>query len=120
MTMERQVLGKTGETLAAEELERRGYAILDQRYRTRHGEIDIIARDGETIVFVEVKVRQTSDKGTAAEAVAPAKQRRLVSMAVDYLARHGLHESPCRFDVVAIDGTGDGQRLVVYPHAFIR
>jgi putative endonuclease len=120
MTMERQVLGKTGEALAAEELERRGYAILDQRYRTRHGEIDIIARDGDTIVFVEVKVRRTAEKGTAAEAVTPHKQRRLVAMAVDYLARHGLHERPCRFDVVAIDGEGHAQTLVLYPHAFIR
>jgi putative endonuclease len=120
MTMERQVLGKTGEALAAEELERLGYAILDRRYRTRHGEIDIIARDGETIVFVEVKVRRTGEKGTAAEAVTPHKQRRLVSMAVDYLSRHGFQARPCRFDVVTIDGEGETQRLVHYPHAFVR
>ena len=59
MTMQRQALGIRGENLAADELERRGYAILARRYRTRHGEIDIVARDGETIVFVEVKVKDT-------------------------------------------------------------
>jgi putative endonuclease len=120
MTMERQVLGKAGEALAAEALERLGYAILDRRYRTRHGEIDIIACDGDIVVFVEVKVRRTAEKGTAAEAVTEHKQRRLVAMAVDYLSRHRLHERPCRFDVVAIDGEGEAQRLVHYPHAFVR
>jgi putative endonuclease len=120
MTVQRQELGKSGETMAAEELERRGYAILDRRYRTRYGEIDLVAKDGESIVFVEVKVRRTGEKGTAADAVTPAKQRRLVSMAVDYLARNGLCDRPCRFDVIAIDGEGPTERLVHYPHAFIR
>ena len=118
MTLARQAFGKSGEDLAVEDLERRGYAIVDRRYRTRQGEIDIVARDGETIVFVEVKARTTDERGTAAEAVTPAKQRRLVAMAVDYLARHGLSNRPCRFDVVAIDGAGDDRRLTVYPHAF--
>ena len=73
MTMQRQALGKTGEDLAVDELERRGYAILARRYRTRHGEIDIVARDGETTVFVEVKARATGEFGTAAEAVTPSE-----------------------------------------------
>jgi len=120
MTQERQTLGREGEALAVAELERRGYAILERRYRTRHGEIDVIARDGETIVFVEVKVRRTAEKGTAAEAVTPSKQRRIVAMAVDYLSRHNLHDRDCRFDVVALDGESAGWRLVVYPHAFVR
>jgi putative endonuclease len=119
MTMQRQAFGKTGEDLAVEELERRGYAILARRYRTRHGEIDIVARDGGTTVFVEVKARATAACGTAAEAVTRAKQRRLVSMAVDYLARNRLAGQPCRFDVVAIDGAGSGRKITVYPGAFI-
>ena len=90
MTLQRQELGKSGEDLAVAELERRGYAILARRYRTRHGEIDVVARDGETTVFVEVKARTTAEFGTAAEAVTRSKQRRLVSMATDYLARHRL------------------------------
>jgi putative endonuclease len=118
MTMRRQALGKRGEDLAAAELERRGYAILARRYRTRHGEIDIVARDGGTIVFVEVKVKESAEFGTAAEAVTVRKQRRIVSMAVDYLARHRLAGHPCRFDVVAIDGAGDTAQLTVYTGAF--
>ena len=104
MTVARQALGKTGEDLAVAELERRGYAILARRYRTRHGEIDIVAEDGDVLVFVEVKARATGECGTAAEAVTRHKQRRLGSMAADYLTRNDLCEIACRFDVVAIDG----------------
>jgi putative endonuclease len=118
MTMQRQELGFSGENLAVAELERRGYAILARRYRTRRGEIDIVAQDGDTLVFVEVKVRTTAERGTAAEAVTPRKQRRLVAMAVDYLARTRASNRRCRFDVVAIDGAGDSRTLTLYPHAF--
>src|SRR5215813_10537378 len=99
----RQALGISGENLACAELARRGYAILERRYRTRFGEIDIIAKDGSTIVFVEVKARLTNDYGGAAAAITGWKQRRLTTMAVDYLARRRLHDCPCRFDVVAIE-----------------
>jgi putative endonuclease len=104
VTVARQALGNSGEDLAAAELERRGYAVLERRYRTRHGEIDIVARDGATLVFVEVKVKATAEYGCAAEAVTRHKQRRVASMAADYLARKELAEVACRFDVVAIDG----------------
>ena len=114
----RQALGISGENLACDELRRRGYAILERRYRTRFGEIDIIAREGTTIVFVEVKARLTDDFGGAAAAVTVWKQRRIAAMAVDYLARHRLHECPCRFDVVAIDYDPAGARVTVYPNAF--
>ena len=118
MTMQRQILGKQGEDRAVAELARRGYAVLARRYRTRHGEIDIVARDGETIVFVEVKAKETAECGTAAEAVTVRKQRKVVSMAVDYLARNRLTSKPCRFDVVAIDGAGDQAILTYYRGAF--
>lgn len=114
MTVARQALGQSGEDRAASELARRGYAILARRYRTRYGEIDIIARDGDTTVFVEVKVRATGECGTAADAVTPRKQRRLASMALDYLARTTGTNVPCRFDVVAIDG----ENLTVIRDAF--
>ena len=114
----RQALGISGEDLACAELRRRGYAILERRYRTRFGEIDIIARDGGTIVFVEVKTRLTGEFGGAAAAVTGWKQRRIADMAVDYLARRHLHECPCRFDVVAIDLEPAGPRVTVYPNAF--
>jgi putative endonuclease len=118
MTYERQEFGKEGENIAVRELERRGYEILARRYRTRYGEIDIVAGDAGTIVFVEVKARSTGEFGTAADAVTPAKQRRLASMATDYLARNRLADRPCRFDVVAIDGTGSGIRVTVFQSAF--
>lgn len=115
MTMERQALGIQGENLAVAEIERRGYAVLARRYRTRHGEIDIVARDGDTIVFIEVKAKETPEFGRAAEAVGLRKQQRIVSMAVDYLARNRLTAKPCRFDVVAIDGSV----LTYYRSAFM-
>ena len=118
MTEQRQQLGELGEDLASRELTSRGYAILARRYHTRHGEIDIVAQDGETIVFVEVKRRRTREFGTAAEAVTRWKQRRVAAMAVDYLARNRLADRPCRFDVVAIDDEESGPRITVYPNAF--
>ena len=119
MSMHNQELGQIGEELAVRELEDRGYAILARRYRTRYGEIDIVARDGETIVFVEVKARATGELGTAAEAVTDWKQRRLGSMAAEYLARQGVAECPCRFDVVAIDAAaGPAPIVAVFPNAF--
>jgi putative endonuclease len=115
----RQILGKTGEDLAVRELERRGYAILARRYRTRFGEIDIVARDGETLVFVEVKARRTARCGTAAESVTRWKQRRIAAMALDYLAWAGRLDAPCRFDIVAIDGIGSpGVRIALIENAF--
>ena len=119
MSRYRQALGKSAEGRAARELERRGYAVLARRYRTRHGEIDIVARDGDVTVFVEVRARSSAERGTAAESVTPLKQYRLVRMAADYAARHRLTDSPCRFDVVCIDGVeGDGQVVTVHTAAF--
>jgi putative endonuclease len=114
----RQALGKSGEELACAELMRRGYAILAQRYRTRFGEIDIVARDGEITVFVEVKARDGERFGDGAEAVTPWKQRRVANMAVDYIARHRLYDRPCRFDVVAVDVSTNPPRVDIYTNAF--
>ena len=75
MTLARQRLGEIGETLACSELESQGYAILARRWRARHGEIDIVAQDGETLVFVEVRMKATAEFGTAAESITPGKQR---------------------------------------------
>jgi putative endonuclease len=120
MTIARQELGKSGEDLGVETLERAGYAILERRYRTRHGEIDIIARDGEAIVFVEVRRRSGGECGSAAESVTPAKRRKVIRMAVDYLARADLWDKcPVRFDVVAIDDEpGGATRVTLYKAAF--
>ena len=119
MTQHRQSLGESGENLAVRELTALGYAILERRYRTRHGEIDIIAEHEGTIVFVEVRARATAEFGRAAESVTDAKKRKVTAMAVDYLARHHLTNRPCRFDVVAIDDAlNSAPEITVYPNAF--
>ena len=95
-------LGSLGEALARTALEQQRYAILATRYRTRAGEIDIVARDGGCLVFVEVKARRHTERGTPAEAVTPRKQRRIIAMARDFLARYQSDATSCRFDVVAV------------------
>ena len=114
----RQSLGQSGEDLACDELRGRGYAIVERRYRTRMGEIDIIARDGATTVFVEVKTRAGDDFGGGAAAVTAWKQRRIALMAAHYLARRGWQDRPCRFDVVTVDHASGRAVLEVFQHAF--
>lgn len=112
-------LGKVGEDLACGELTRRGYAILARRYRTRFGEIDIVARHDSVLVFVEVKARRSRRHGGAVEAVTSWKRRRLAAIALDYLARANRLDAPCRFDIVAIDGLGtDRMEVHVIADAF--
>ena len=103
---DRQSLGKLGESLACDELRRRGYSILATRHRTRFGEIDIVSSRGGRVAFVEVKARKSRRHGGAVEAVTAVKRRRIAAMALDYLAYAGRLESPCSFVVVAIDGVG--------------
>ena len=105
-------LGCRGEALALAVLERAGYAVVATGYRTAAGEIDIIARDGACLVFVEVKARRTIERGTPAEAVTRRKQRRIVAMARDFLARHETDATECRFDVVAILLPDDGPPVI--------
>ena len=118
MTDTRVALGKIGEDLAVGELSRRGYQILARRYRRRGGELDIVAQDGPTIVFVEVKAREGLDFGSGGEAITALKRRRMAAVALDYLARHHLVERPCRFDVIAIDFKASEPTIEVYQNAF--
>lgn len=118
--MSNSSLGKLGESAACGELRRRGYEILARRYRTRYGEIDVIARHGPTLVFIEVKLRTSAVCGGAFEAVTPAKRARLIRMALDYLGRRRrLADAPCRFDIAGVseDGQG-GLRVEILPDAF--
>jgi putative endonuclease len=115
----RRTLGQTGEDLACSELRRRGYEILARQFRTRRGEIDIVARDGATTVFVEVKARASGEFGGGAAAVTWRKQRRIATVALEYLARQGGIDAPCRFDVVVVT-PGPEPRVEVYTHAFSR
>jgi putative endonuclease len=118
MTRARQEFGLLGEQLACDELEKRGYAIVERRYRTRAGELDIVARHGDYLVFVEVKARHASDFGGPEAAVTSQKQQRIVWMATDYLARSGGQDVPCRFDVVAINTETDPPIVAVIEDAF--
>jgi putative endonuclease len=118
MSRHRVVLGKTGEDLACRELERRGYAIVARRHRCRGGELDIIARDGPALVFVEVKARDGHAFGGAAEAVTWQKQQRIVRLASEYVLRHHLSGASCRFDVVSIQFDEGRPVIEVFQNAF--
>jgi putative endonuclease len=103
MATEAGALGLRGEAVAAEVLTRRGYRIVERNCRSRWGELDVVAYDGETLVFVEVKARRDARFGDLAYAVDRRKQARLIRLAERYLVRRRLGEPPCRFDVVLID-----------------
>lgn len=101
-------LGRRGEDLARGHLERKGYRIVAEGFRLHRGEIDLVARDGETLVFVEVKTRRGADLGLPEEAVTPAKQRQIRRVAREYLMANGLGDVVCRFDVLAVERAADG------------
>lgn len=110
--------GIRGEDTAVEYLRGLGYAIRVRNFKTRIGEIDLVAEDGETTVFVEVKRRERGDHGGAAEFVDPAKMRRVVGAARIYAARHGLSGRLLRFDVIAIDVSRGGEQIRHHKGAF--
>jgi len=116
-----EMLGRRGEKAAARYLKRRGYRIVAQRDRLWHlNELDLVAVDGRTIVFVEVKTRRDTQHGHPAEAVDANKQRRLSRLARAFLKRHGLSDRPARFDVVAVTWPAHSRRPVIehIPNAF--
>jgi putative endonuclease len=98
----RPTLGQLGERAAERYLKRQGYVIVARGERDDLGELDLVAVDGRTIVFVEVKTRRADVAGHPAEAVDQEKQRRITRLALAYLKRHNLLEYPARFDVVAV------------------
>jgi putative endonuclease len=102
-------IGRLGEILAADYLVRQRYVIVEKNYRKQYGEVDIIARDGGVLVFVEVKTRQSIAFGTPFEAVDARKQRQLSRIAQDYIQSRRLSEVPARFDVIAVRLNRDNQ-----------
>ena len=103
MGTDRALLGAKGEQLAEGRLTEMGYTILEKNYRRLPaGEIDIVARDGDDLVFVEVKTRRSELFGAAAESVGREKRRRITRAAMRYLSEHKLGEVSCRFDVVEV------------------
>ena len=109
--MDKQRLGRRGEQEAARLLRGSGYRILARNFRTRLGEIDLVAREGDTLCFVEVRARSDSDFGWPEETVDYWKQRRLIRLAQGYLKAHRLGEAPIRFDVVSVLVSPDGSAL---------
>lgn len=103
----RRTLGERGEAVAAKFLRKLGYRIVARGERGALGEIDLVAVDGRTVVFVEVKTRRSHDAGHPADAVDTHKQRRLTRLALAYLKKHDLLECRSRFDVVAVTWPND-------------
>ena len=118
MTKERLSLGKKGEDLAIAQLRVLKYKILERTYKCALGEIDIIAREKDTLVFVEVKTRTTRDFGGPAAAVNERKQRQLSKVALTYLNQKKITEMPARFDVVAVELIPPAPQIEVIRNAF--
>ena len=102
MDRSRLDIAKMGEALAVAHLKARGYEILAQNYRAVRGEIDLVVKDGNFIVFVEVKTRRSLKFGTPQAAVNIQKQRQISKVALTYLQTYNLFDTPCRFDVIAV------------------
>ena len=113
-------LGRRGEDAAARYLKRQGYRIIARGVRSRLGELDIVAVDGRTVVFVEVKTRTTTEAGQPTEAIDAEKQRRMTRAALAYLKAHGLLEHRARFDVVSVLWPSKARRpeIELYRDAF--
>lgn len=111
-------LGLRAEQAAAAWLAARGYEVRARRFRARGGEIDIVADDGEVLVFVEVKARSAPGFGTPAERVDARKRGRLVRAAAAWLAAAATDERACRFDVVEVEAGPDGDVIRHHPDAF--
>lgn len=110
--------GQAGEASACRYLERHGLVLIERNYRCRMGELDLIMRDNEYLVFVEVRIRSNPNYGNPAETVTRRKQTRLIRAAAYYLQRQRLN-LPCRFDIVAISSEANGeQRLQWIKNAF--
>lgn len=115
----RRQLGREGEDAAARYLEKRGFLIIERGYRRLRGEIDIIARDRDTLVFVEVKTRTSPEHGLPEESVTRAKQYQIRKIAEAYLSDRRLGTPFCRFDVMAVDVDADGTMDIRHiPDAF--
>lgn len=118
MTTESQKFGRLGESLAIAHLKKNGYQILDRNYRNRFGEIDVIARQGETIVFVEVKSRSSDRFGPSKAAVDRTKQQKISRVALGYLKQKCQTGQKARFDVVCVDAGQKQCRVEIIANAF--
>ena len=108
MTTPSQQFGRSAEELAEEWLRKKGYRILERNLRIGGGELDLVAQHHETLVFIEVKGRQTDQFGGAPYAINGRKKRQIIKLASCYLSQYGLSNQFCRFDVILITGTNQG------------
>lgn len=110
--------GDRGEDAAARYLESRGLRVVERNWRHRQWELDLICRDRDTVVFVEVKTRRAGGLGSPADGLTRAKRARLVRAAGAYLTQHGLWDAPCRFDLAGVTDTGDSLDVEHIENAF--
>jgi putative endonuclease len=111
-------LGPAGEKAAARHLRSHGYRILARNFRAAGAEVDLVALDGETLVFVEVKTRMGGSRGTPQEAVDQRKQERIRRAGAIFAARNRAHGRSIRFDVIAVTGEGKARRFEIVRDAF--
>ncbi len=116
--MNHKDFGNQGEDFAAQYLEKRGCRILERQFRSPMGEIDIIAEEKNTILFVEVKTRRPTHYGIPAQAVGRTKQRRIIRTAVWYMQEKRIEEKPCRFDVAEVLYERGSYTVQYYENAF--
>jgi len=100
-----QAFGQVAETLAADMLRKKGYRIIEKNLRLAGGELDLIAEDQGTLVFIEVKARRGEQLGGAPYAINTRKQQQIIKLAQCYLSKHRLADKQCRFDVILVVGT---------------
>ena len=118
MPNSRQKFGEKSESIAASYLKKKGYKIIELNYRTKLGEIDIIAKEKGTITFVEVKARRSGQFGNPKCAVTPNKQRKISMVALQYLKATGQSNVKARFDVVSIIFSNDNPNIEIVKNAF--
>lgn len=111
-------LGKSGEETAVSYLKKNGFRILLRNFKNSLGEIDIIAKDKNTLCFIEVKTRTSLDKGFPQEAITPAKQHKLSKVAISFLKSRKLLDSSARFDIVSVLKTSEGEEVELIQDAF--
>ncbi len=113
----RSQLGREGELKTAQFLSKHGFTIVEQNYRKKHGEIDIIARKPQLLVFVEVKMRQ-HNYFDLSDVITSSKQRKIIAVAKEYIGRNGWQECAYRFDVALLQGTENNLELSYIENAF--
>jgi len=118
MRNRQQKFGEKGEALAVRRLKKAGYKIIETNYRNRMGEIDIIAKEKDTIVFVEVKSRRSVHFGNPKQAVTLQKQKKISMVALSYLKTMGLNTARARFDVVTVISNRDLPQVEIIKNAF--